>query len=123
MKVLMSIKPEFASKIFDGTKKFEFRRSIFKDTTVKKIIVYASHPIQKVIGEFEIDGILTLDIEKLWQQTHQNSGISKQYFLKYFVDKEHGYAIKIKNTRRYKKPLCIKGDFNTTAPQSFRYVA
>ena len=31
MKVVLSIKPEFANKIFDGTKKFEFRKSIFKN--------------------------------------------------------------------------------------------
>lgn len=30
MKVLLSIKPEFANKIFEGTKRFEFRKSIFK---------------------------------------------------------------------------------------------
>ena len=31
MKVLLSIKPEFAEKIFNGTKKYEFRKSIFKN--------------------------------------------------------------------------------------------
>ena len=35
MKVVISIKPEFANKIFDGTKKFEFRKSIFKNEDVK----------------------------------------------------------------------------------------
>ena len=29
MKVVLSIKPQFANKIFDGTKKFEFRKAIF----------------------------------------------------------------------------------------------
>ena len=123
MKVLMSIKPEFAFKIFDGTKKFEFRRAIFKNPDIKKIIVYASSPVQKVIGEFEIDGILILGIEKLWRETRHDSGISKEYFIQYFGGKEHGYAIKIKKTKKYKRPLCLKDDFNTLPPQSFRYVA
>ena len=30
MKILLSIKPEFAEKIFSGSKKYEFRRRIFK---------------------------------------------------------------------------------------------
>ena len=34
MKVLLSIKPEFAEKIFDGTKLYEFRRSIFKNKNI-----------------------------------------------------------------------------------------
>ena len=29
MKIILSIKPEIANKIFEGDKKFEFRRSIF----------------------------------------------------------------------------------------------
>ncbi len=48
MKVVLSIKPEFANKIFNGTKKYEFRRAIFKNEKVKFIIVYASLPIRKV---------------------------------------------------------------------------
>jgi predicted transcriptional regulator len=32
MKVLLSIKPQFAEMIFSGTKKYEFRRSVFKVT-------------------------------------------------------------------------------------------
>ena len=38
MKVLLSIKPEFAEKIFNGTKKYEFRKSIFKNKDVDKVI-------------------------------------------------------------------------------------
>ena len=30
MKALLSIKPEFADKIFAGTKRYEFRRAVFK---------------------------------------------------------------------------------------------
>ena len=58
MKVVLSIKPEFAFKIFDGTKKFEFRKAIFKNHKIKTVIVYASSPVQQVIGEFEIEKII-----------------------------------------------------------------
>lgn len=123
MKVLLSIKPEFAEKIFNGTKKFEFRRSIFKRQTIKKVVVYASSPVQKVIGEFEIDQILSLAPESLWEKTHLHSGITENYFFEYFGDKEIGHAIKVKNIKRYKNPLCLKKDFNTIPPQSFLYLA
>ena len=123
MKVLLSIKPEFAEKIFNGTKHFEFRRSIFKNQTIKKIIVYASSPIQKVIGEFEIDHILSLHPESLWKKTHQHSGITEDYFFEYFGDKEIGHAIKVKNIKRYKNPLCLRKNFNAIPPQSFLYLA
>ena len=66
MKVLLSIKPKFAEKIFDGTKKFEFRKSIFKNDKVRKVVVYASFPVQKVIGEFTIADILNDDVAAIW---------------------------------------------------------
>lgn len=122
MKVLLSIKPEFAEKIFDGTKKYEFRRSIFKNPDVKKVIVYASSPVQKVIGEFDIERIINSDIETLWNMTHTYSGISREYFMDYFSDKASGFAIKIKNSRKYKVPKCLRQDFNVSPPQSFVYL-
>ncbi|HEX5001563.1 MAG TPA: ASCH domain-containing protein [Bacteroidia bacterium] len=122
MRVVLSIKPEFADKIFDGSKKFEFRRSIFKNPDVSRIVVYASSPVQKIIGEFEVEQILVHDLKTLWNITKDYSGISKNYFYEYFNDKEKGFAIKIKNTKKYKKPKCIRKDFNLFPPQSFLYL-
>lgn len=121
MKVVLSIKPEFANKIFDGTKLYEFRKTIFKNKEVKSIIVYASSPIKKVIGEFEIERILKHDIDTLWNLTKEHSGISEKYFFEYFSNKELGFAIKIKNLRKYRRPKCLKHDFCLTPPQSFAY--
>lgn len=122
-KVLMSIKPEFALKIFDWSKKFEFRKTIFKNKDIKKIIVYASSPIQKVIWEFEVEYILKKDLDELWLETEEYAWISKEYFLDYFKNKSVWYAIKIKNPKKYKNFLGLKNDFNIDfAPQSFIYL-
>jgi predicted transcriptional regulator len=122
MKVVLSIKPEFANKIFDGSKKFEFRKAIFKNNDVKSIIVYASSPVKKVIGEFEIGEIINNDIDTLWQLTKEFSGISEDFFYEYFSKREKGFAIQIKNKKRYKVPKCLKEEFNLNPPQSFAYV-
>jgi predicted transcriptional regulator len=122
MKVLLSIKPEFAEKIFSGEKKYEFRRVLFKNKQIRTIIVYASSPVQKIIGEFEIEQILSEDPETLWQQTKEHSGITRDFFFSYFRNKATAHAIKVKCARRYRQPLCIKKDFNTSPPQSFQYI-
>ncbi len=122
MRVLLSIKPEFAEKIFDGTKQYEFRRSIFKHPAIKTVVVYASSPVQKVIGEFEIEMILKKDLDALWDQTKDKAGIEKSYFDAYFGDKTEGYAIQIKATRRYAKPLSLRESFGMAPPQSFSYL-
>lgn len=122
MRVILSIKPEYAEKIFDGTKKYEFRRIVFKDPSVKTIVVYASWPVQKVIGEFEIESILNFELQALWDKTKEFAGITEKFFFDYFNNKDKGYAIKVMKTTRYKKALCIKEDFHANPPQSFVYL-
>src|SRR5579859_5658056 len=107
-KVLLSIKPEFADKIFAGLKRYEFRRVMFKSKSVSKIVMYASHPVQRVVGEFEVGGILALSRSRLWKQTKQFSGIAKAYFDEYFADKETAYAIKIVSAKRYSRPMALE---------------
>lgn len=121
-KILLSIKPEYAELIFSGKKKYEFRRTIFKNKNVKTVVVYASSPIQKVIGEFEIESILQSDLKNLWRMTKEFAGIEKSFFYEYFNNKQDGFAIKIAKTKRYRKPLCIKADFDLLPPQSFLYL-
>lgn len=121
MKVVLSIKPEFAFKIFDGTKKFEFRKAIFKNSNVKSVIVYASSPVQKVIGEFEIGKIFNNDLETLWDLTKEHSGITEDFFYDYFSEREKGFAIQVKKKKKYKEPKCLRTDFNLHPPQSFAY--
>lgn len=122
MKVLLSIKPEFAERIFDGSKKYEFRKAIFKNPDVKTIVVYASSPVQRVIGEFDIEIILSSTPKILWEETREYSGISEDFFFDYFSQRKIGFAIKVKNTRRYKKPHCLRSKYNVAPPQSFCYV-
>ncbi|SEB05990.1 Predicted transcriptional regulator, contains an HTH and PUA-like domains [Flavobacterium gillisiae] len=121
MKVVMSIKPKFANKIFDGTKKFEFRKAIFKNQNVTSVLVYASSPVQKVIGEFEIGEIFNFDLKTLWDKTKEHSGITEDYFYEYFADRKNGFAIQIKNKKKFKIPKSLKEDYNLTPPQSFAY--
>jgi len=121
MKVVLSIKPEFANKIFEGTKQFEFRRAIFKNEKVKTVIVYASSPVRQVIGEFEIEKIINHDIDTLWRLTQDFSGTTENYFYQYFANKDKGFAIKIKKPKKYKRPKCLRSDYNLIPPQSFAY--
>ena len=122
MKVLLAIKPEFALKIFDGSKKYEYRRAIFKRDEVTTVVVYASDPIKKVIGEFVIGDILHDEPQMLWVKTKDHAGITEKRFLEYFRDKAKGYAIKIKSTKMYNDPLPLDNLMISTPTQSFVYL-
>lgn len=124
MKVLLSIKPEYVKEIMNGRKKYEYRKRIFKNKEVDTIIIYATKPIGKVIGEFEVGNILEEEPKRLWKRTKFVSGISKNNFDEYFKDTKNGFAIEIKRFTPYVEPLELV-DLDRKikhAPQSFMYV-
>lgn len=123
MKVLLSIKPEFVDKILDGSKKFEFRKGIFKNNDVKSVVIYSTMPVGKVVGEFDIETIIEDSPNRVWDRTKEYSGITKDFFDTYFNKKEKAFAIKIVNVRKYEHPMPLTSlGENITAPQSYRYL-
>lgn len=118
---MLSIKPEFAEEIFQGRKKYEFRRSIFKKN-VDVVVVYVTSPVMKVVGEFDIKNIMQERIEKLWKETKHSAGIDEKRFMSYFDGKSHGYALEIGKVRMYENPLDLKIHFGVKPPQSYMYL-
>lgn len=123
MKILLSIKPEYVSRIFSGEKRFEFRKSIFRDPTVNEIYIYATSPVKMIVGKFGIKDIHEETPTELWKDTHEFAGIGKEAFFTYFRGRERGYAIEIMDVTEFSSPIdpreTIK-DF--VPPQSFVYL-
>ncbi|MFZ0930898.1 MAG: hypothetical protein WAN11_19990 [Syntrophobacteraceae bacterium] len=121
--VLLSIKAEFVKSIFSGKKTFEFRKTIFKDRSIRKIYVYASAPISMVVGAFYIDEIIQHHPELLWKKTSEGAGITEEYFNNYFADRVVGYALRVGKVQLFDKPFDLERMFGIPhPPQSFRYV-
>jgi predicted transcriptional regulator len=121
MRVLLSIRPEFAKRIFDGSKRYEYRRVIFKQDEVTTVVVYASDPVRQVIGEFDLAGIVCGEPRALWAKTGEDGGIAEDQFLRYFENRTKGYAIGIGETRLYPLPVCLD-ELAARPPQSFMYL-
>lgn len=121
-KILLSIKPKFIEEIKKGNKKFEYRKTIFKNTDIDTVVIYASSPISKAIGEFKIKNILVNNPKELWRQTSNKSGITLDFFNEYFSNKDKGYALEISELVIYKEPIDIFNKFGLIAPQSFCYI-
>ena len=122
MKLILSIKPEFCEQIFHGNKRYEYRRRIFKKD-VESVLVYATSPVCKIVGEFQIMTIIQDTPDALWSRTKEFSGISHDYYMKYFHDIESAYALQILNPKLYDKPIDPKKiDTKFVAPQSYKYI-
>ena len=122
MKVLLSIKPIYADRIFSGEKRYEFRRIVFKNPDVTTVVVYASAPTSRVIGEFEISSILSDSPQQLWQATKSHAGVEETFFFDYFANRVMAHAIKVKNPKRYRRSFDIREKFALAPPQSFAYL-
>ena len=120
MKILLSIKPIYANKILNWEKKFELRKFIPKEK-FDTIIIYSSSPEKRIIWEFEVEEIIYEDINKLRDVTKESSCVDKKFFYEYYKWKNKGYAIKVKESKRYKESLPIT-KYAKFPPQSFMYV-
>jgi len=118
---LLSIKPRYSEAIFRGDKRFEFRRAIFR-RPVDVVVVYTTSPISRVVGEFEVESIITDTIGALWRRTQHSAGIDRQRFFGYFAGRKMGHAIVIGSVRRYRRSLDLSDEFGLRAPQSFVYL-
>ena len=117
MNVVLSIRPEYVAEINAGRKRFEFRKTIFKEK-VEKVYIYASAPVSKVVGEFRPVDILSGAPAEIWKQTKSYSGITEQFYKEYYAGRTVAYAIVIQNLKIYDTPKNLP--FH--APQSFRYI-
>lgn len=126
MNVLLSIKPEFANKILSGEKTYEFRKTpITKADSVDKVILYASSPVQRIVGTFRINQIVSGAPEELWERYGESSGIDdRRRFMQYYSGNQEGYAIEINDPRRLLTKIDPTEHIDGfTPPVSFQYVS
>lgn len=123
--ILLSVKPQYANPLVDGTKTIELRKkfpiNIIEGT---KIYIYSSSPEKKVIGEVFIEKVEILPIDDLWDTVSTKAMISWSDFKTYYADKEVGYAIHVSHAKRYDSPSFLD-DINPNikqAPQSYQYL-
>ena len=121
-KLLMSINPEYVDKILSGSKKYEYRKIKAKRNDIDKIIIYSTYPIMKVVAEVDIEEILEDTPENIWKQTKNESGVSKQFYDKYYNNKEIAVAYKLGKIKKYKKPKMLTDIGINYIPQSFAYL-
>ena len=121
-KILTSINPIYADKILSGTKKYEYRKVKAKKDKVNKIVIYATYPIMKVVGEVEVKDILEETPEKLWNVTKKYSGVTKQFYDNYFNKSSKAIAYKLGKIEKYDEPKKLEDVGVKCVPQSFLYL-
>ena len=118
---MISIHPKHVESIFNGTKRFEYRKRFSKH--VKKILIYATAPVNRIVGFADIEVILSGKPQSIWNTTRGASGITSSFFREYFSEKQIAYALKLGSIFKFDKPIKLGSyPFCIQPPQSYQFV-
>jgi predicted transcriptional regulator len=124
--LLLSIQPEYANKIFDGSKKLELRRIRPKLERGDWVLVYVSAPVKALVGAFQVEGMVERNPSRLWREFSREVGITREEFESYYSGASTAYGILLGVVRRFRTPIELSllrelwSGFHP--PQGFRYL-
>lgn len=120
--VLLSIRPRFARAIMSGDKKVEFRR-VRCSSDARIGLVYATSPIQRVIGFFEIAFVEEGTPAELWAKFGRVGEIAIEDYLAYYEGTSRAVAIGVGKVHHLVSECELREVEGCGAPpQSFQYL-
>ncbi|BDA72340.1 hypothetical protein CAL7716_065060 [Calothrix sp. PCC 7716] len=130
--LLISIKPEYANKIFEEqTKQVELRRVRTRVKTGDIVVVYASSPKKTFLGFFEVKFVTEKEVSKkelkeFWEEVKDHAGIKRKEFYKYYEGASVAVGIFLTNAKKFEKPIELHHLQEKLSylrpPQSYRYL-
>jgi predicted transcriptional regulator len=124
--IVLSIRPQYAKKIFDGSKKVELRR--IRPKQIRKgslVFIYASSPAQSLVGAFKVDEIVEKPLSELWSLVQDIAGVAKKEFYDYYQGVNTGIGIFFSEVWSLREPIKIQDwqeqGIHFNPPQGFRY--
>jgi predicted transcriptional regulator/DNA-binding XRE family transcriptional regulator len=123
--VVLSVRPLYSDKIFEGRKTVELRRR-FPVAAPRGTIayIYSTSPVRAMVGSAEIANVIKLPVSEIWKKFGKMAQITKSDFDDYFTGLKEGFALKISNARPFSRPLKLtelRDRFGFEPPQSFLY--
>jgi predicted transcriptional regulator len=123
--MLLSVRPRYAESILAGTKRAEIRRQRPSVRPGTPLIIYATKPLGAVIGTANIDRVCEGTPADLWDQYHQQMGVTHEEFGRYLGEIPTAYLLLLRDARRLVSPLTLdemreSADFQP--PRSYRYI-
>jgi predicted transcriptional regulator len=104
-----------------GEKRYEYRRKI-PSKPIDLIVLYATYPVKKVVGQVEVLDTVKGSVDAMWEKTKYYAGISRDIYKAYFNRREGGYMFVLGRSVRYPKPLRLEDFAIWNAPQNYVYV-
>jgi len=100
--LLLSIRPEFAERIFSGKKKFELRKRLPR-RDFDRVFLYETGG-GGIVGCFDVASVRSKPVQDLWSEVGEQA-TSRERFYAYFKNINDGNAIEIVDPVRFIRPL------------------
>ena len=123
--LIISLKPCYADRLFEGLKTVELRRRIASQISDREVFIYVSSPVRTLRGGFRVGRVWEGTPESVWRVVSELSALNRQEFDAYFRGQAVAYALEITNVWEYQRPASLSwlrsrfDDF--VVPQSWRY--
>lgn len=118
--IILPIKPMYSDLILSYDKRYEYRKKLCV-SNIKSIIIYSTSPISGLVGDVEVKNKIVMDKEQLWKMTSKLSGISKNYYDKYFAKTDIACAYELGKVTRYNKVIPLSEIGINYVPQGYVY--
>lgn len=125
-RILLSIKPRFASAILEQTKTIELRRTPPRLEVPTEVLLYASQPTSAIVGTCQVTEVLRYTPAGLWRLVGPLTGVTHREYVDYFDGSATAYGLVLKDPRRLKSSVALsqlrEAWERFHPPQSFRYL-
>ena len=124
--IILSLKPRFANAILGGDKTVELRRTAPRIRVPTRALIYATTPVQALLGTCIVMTVTSDALATLWQAYGSSTGLVHRESLHYFEGVDAGAALTLANSRRFREPIALV-DLRSRPqgfrpPQSFAYL-
>jgi predicted transcriptional regulator len=104
-RLLFSMRPEYAERVFAGKKQVEIRRKFSEKWLGSKVVIYGTQPLGALMGEVTVSGVTPGSPSNIWESFGGRVGCSREEFAEYVGNASQIYAIELNDVTPYLCPL------------------
>jgi predicted transcriptional regulator len=122
--LFISVKPQYANAILDGTKTVELRRTRPNLPDGSLVILYSSTPTRAVVGWAHLTGVREGTPIEIWDNYGAAAAIEEPDYDAYFDGTDQAFALELEDVVAavHPIPLDVIRSIGIQPPQSWRYV-
>lgn len=116
--LVMSIKPTHAEKIINNEKSVEIRRKFAKRWEGHRVAIYASTPLNALLGQATIRRVVQDDPEHIWNIYQKEIGTTKEEFEEYTANTSEIFAIELEDICPYQSSIPLSQIYHFLNPET-----